>query len=133
MELFITIMVSLVGGGALLTFIQFLITRHDEKKGKKNHLEKAIDKIAQQVESLRAEFQEQKATEARIRILRFSDELRHGTTRSKESYDQCNHDIDTYKRYCNDHPEYPNNRAESEIKFIETKYAEHLMNNDFLE
>jgi len=129
----LTIVLSLVGGGALLTFLQFMITRHDEKKGKKSKLEQAIERVAKQVEDLRNDFQEQKTTEARIRILNFSDALRHGTTRSKESYDQCNADIDTYRRYCNAHPDYPNNRAENEIRYIEQRYAEHLVKNDFLE
>ena len=82
---------------------------------------------------LTGELAEDRATNARIRILRFSDEVRHGVLHSKESFDQVNLDIDTYHRYCEDHPEYKNNRAVMAIANIQRVYAKCLENNGFLD
>ena len=113
-------------GAALVSLVQFLIKRHDSNEDK-------TDAVIAKVEQLQKEFEEDRASNARIRILRFSDEVRHGVRHSKESFDQVNLDIDTYHRYCNSHPEYKNNRAVMAIKNIENVYAKCLRENDFLE
>ena len=113
-------------GAALVSLVQFLINRKDQKQDK-------IDAVISEVELMRKEFEEERTSLARIRILRFSDEVRHGVRHSKESFDQVNLDIDTYHRYCNTHPDYKNNRAVMAIKNIENVYARCLRDNDFLE
>lgn len=113
-------------GAALVSFVQFLIKRHDNKEDK-------IDAVIAEVELMRREFEEERTSLARIRILRFSDEVRHGVRHSKESFDQVNLDIDTYRRYCASHPDYKNNRAVMAIANIESVYAKCLRENDFLE
>lgn len=133
MELAATIVLSVVGGGALLSFIQYLITRHDEKKGKGKTLMKAIEEVRKDIDKLRNEISEDRANNARIRILSFSDEVRHNVRHSKESFDQINLDIDTYRRYCDTHKEYKNNRAVRAIANIERVYDSCLRDNDFLE
>lgn len=133
MEQTITIILSIFGGGALLTFLQYLITRHDEKKGKNKTIMKAIEEVRKDLDVLRSEISEDRATNARIRILSFSDQVRHNVRHSKESFDQVNSDIDTYRRYCEKHPEYKNNRAVMAIANIERVYAECLQQHDFLE
>ncbi len=133
MEQTITIILSIFGGGALLTFLQYLITRHDEKKGKSKTIMKAIEEVRKDLDVLRSEISEDRATNARIRILSFSDQVRHNVRHSKESFDQVNSDIDTYRRYCDKHPEYKNNRAVMAIANIERVYAECLQQHDFLE
>lgn len=133
MELAVTIILSVVGGGALLSFIQYLITRHDEKKGKGKTLMKAIEEVRKDIDKLRNEISEDRANNARIRILSFSDEVRHNVRHSKESFDQINLDIDTYRRYCDTHKEYKNNRAVRAIANIERVYDSCLRDNDFLE
>lgn len=133
MEQTITIILSVFGGGALLTFLQYLITRHDEKKGKSKTIMKAIEEVRKDLDVLRSEISEDRATNARIRILSFSDQVRHNVRHSKESFDQVNSDIDTYRRYCDKHPEYKNNRAVMAIANIERVYAECLQQHDFLE
>lgn len=133
MEQIITIVLSLVGGGAFMSFIQFLITRHDEKKGKGKTIVDEIKAIRNDLDVLRVEIGEDRATNARIRILKFSDEVRHSVLHSKESFDQVNSDIDTYRKYCEEHPEYKNNRAVMAIKNIERVYADCLKSGNFLE
>lgn len=133
MEQAITVILSIVSGGALLSFIQYLITRHDEKKGKGKTLMKAIEEVRKDIDKLRNEISEDRANNARIRILSFSDEVRHNVRHSKESFDQINLDIDTYRRYCDDHKDYRNNRAVRAIANIERVYDSCLRDNDFLE
>ncbi len=133
MEQTITIILSVFGGGALLTFLQYLITRHDEKSGKHKTIMNAIGEVREELDTLRNEIKEDRATNARIRILSFSDEIRHKVRHSKEAFDQINSDIDTYRRYCDKHPDYKNNRAVMAISNIERVYAECLKEHDFLE
>lgn len=82
---------------ALIAFIQYMITRHDMKK----NLEKKVDDIS-------ADLGEHKATLARTHILRFNDELRAGMVHSEEYFKQQILDIDTYNKYCADHPDFAN-------------------------
>lgn len=132
MEQAITIILSVLGGGAFLTFLQYLITRHDNKDGKHKTLMNAIETVRNDVETLRGEINEDRATNARIRILSFSDEVQRNVKHSKESFDQINSDIDTYRRYCDKHPDYRNNRAVMAIAHIERVYAECMKEHDFL-
>ncbi len=133
MEQIITIVLSVFGGGALLSFLQFIINRHDTKSGKHSAIMEAINKVKVELDTLRGEINEDRATNARIRILSFSDEIRHNVKHSKESFDQMMQDIDTYKRYCDKHPEYRNNRAVMAITNIERVYSDCLREHNFLE
>ena len=126
-----TIFLSICGGGAGLAFLQFLITRHDEKK--KNSLMKAIESVKKEVDDLKLYVQQNRVVAARIRILTFSDEIRHKMKHSKEMFDQINDDIDLYRRYCNKNPDFQNNKAVMAISNIERVYASCLEQNDFLE
>lgn len=131
-----SIFAALMGGAfgaALVSLFQFLLTRKDKKDEKKDEIRAAVTGIKYELDTLRDEIAEDRATDARIRILRFSDEVRHNVRHSKESFDQVNLDIDTYRRYCEGHPDYKNNRAVMAIANIERVYAECLHNQDFLE
>lgn len=119
-------------GAALVSLIQFLIIRKDKKDGKNTAIATAVTGIGEKLNALCNEVAEDRATSARIRILRFSDEVRHNVRHSKESFDQVNLDIDTYRRYCDDHPDYKNNRAVMAIANIERVYAQCLRDQDFL-
>lgn len=74
------------------------------------------------LEKLSKELGENEATTSRYRILRFSDEILHGAKHSKEHFDQVLDDITTYKRYCEEHTEYQNNKAELAIENIKATY-----------
>ena len=76
--------------------------------------------------------EERHATLCRAHILRFGDEVLHGTPHSKEGYDNILLDIDSYEAYCSNHPGYKNNIAVQTIEHIKRKYQEHLINDDFL-
>ena len=120
-------------GAAVVGLVQFLITRRDKKENDATEVANAIQLVNDKLEALRSEIAEDRATNARIRILSFSDEVRHAVKHSKESFDQINLDIDTYNHYCQSHPDYKNNRAVMAIANIERVYAKCLQGNDFLE
>lgn len=91
-----------------------------------------VDKLTSDFEDhLRIE-EEERAKNARQRILRFNDELLFRTKHSKEHYDDVLEDIDKYEEYCINHPEYKNNKANRAIENIRNEYDSHLQNHDFL-
>lgn len=70
--------------------------------------------------------------DCRVRILTFADEIRHGVRHSEETFDQVLSDIDTYERYCTEHPDFMNNKAVAAKAKILDIYSECMDNNDFL-
>lgn len=72
------------------------------------------------------------AKTARYRILRFDDEIRHKTRHSKEHFDQIIEDVDTYERYCQDHPRFPNEKAVSATDNVKRTYEKCKDENSFL-
>ena len=135
-NMIITIAISIIGSSAVFGFVQFLITRRDAKKNKKNEILEELKKLNLRVDKLENKFDENNATNARIRILRFADELRlnaGGEPRhSKENFDQILLDIDNYKKYCTAHPEYENSKTGTAVILIKEVYQEHLKDNHFL-
>lgn len=119
--------------GAAVELLLFFVRRSDAKKNTNSGVKHEVAELRKDVGKLANRFDEAQATNARIRILRFSDEVRHGERHSKESFDQVNLDIDTYHRYCDEHPDYKNNRAVMAIANIERIYRVRLEKNDFLE
>lgn len=84
------------------------------------------------LEKLSKEIGEHEATTSRYRILRFSDEILHGVTPSKEHFDQVLDDITTYERFCEEHSDYENNKAELAIENIKNTYKRCCEENSFL-
>lgn len=68
----------------------------------------------------------------RERILRFNNELVREIPHTKEEFVDVLADIDDYERYCEQHPEYRNNRAVHAIANIGRTYDERLVKHDFL-
>lgn len=69
----------------------------------------------------------------RLEILRFNNELLRSIDHTKEEFIQVLAEIDAYKRFCEDHPDYPNNRAVLAIENIRENYRERLKKHDFLQ
>lgn len=123
---------SIILGGSFLAFIEFLINRHDKRTDKLNTILEKITALEKKVDYLDRKDDEQNAISARIRILRFADDLMEGRERSKESYDQCLEDIDTYEKYCNAHHEFQNGKTVATIAYIRSVYAKRLEKHDFI-
>lgn len=85
------------------------------------------------IKEIRDTMNRNKIEEARNRILRFGDEIKSKQIRhSEEYYNQILDDITRYEQYCNEHPDFQNERTVSTKKIIKEAYENHLRNNDFL-
>lgn len=139
----VTAFVGVLIGGGILTFVEFMIKRHDDKKSRKSGVLKAIsdldkkvderfDTLNAKIDEVDAKVDERSAVSARVRILRFADEMGEGRKHSKDSYDQALSDIDFYEQYCKSHPTFRNNQTIATVEYIKGNYAERLEKHDFL-
>ena len=150
----LTIVLSIVGSSAVFGFIQFLITRKDNRNEKLDNLSKdikevngtvaklsddmtkKIDDLSEEMragdEKLRQESMKTVADTRRVRILRGSDEIKLKIRHSEEWFDQMNDDITEYENYCATHPGYKNKKAVHAILNVGQAYERALNTNDFL-
>lgn len=131
MELLLSILGFLLGG-SFLGFIEFMIHRKDEHNKKFEELQKSIKELSTRLDRMEAKGDEREAVHARIRILRFGDEVRQGMNHSKDSFDQCLVDTDVYEDFCSSHPNFLNNKTATTVEYIKRVYAERLEKNDFV-
>lgn len=131
-ELIITVIVTVVGSNALWGFIQFLIERKDKKNNCSQEILEEIKKLSTKIDKVDKEVGEKMAITARVRILKFMDELLEGRRHTKDSYDQVNSDITSYEKYCDEHPKFKNNQTTATIEYINKNYQERLEKHDFL-
>lgn len=110
-DMFLELVGIILGSGALFSFIQFLVQRHDTRKG----LEDQISRIEERLD-------ERDAVLARTHILRFNDELENGMKHSKDYFRQQIQDIDTYEEYCRTHPDFANGLTIMASKYIKSEY-----------
>ena len=94
------------------------------KKAQLNNIER--------LEVLTREIGQSEATTCRYRILRFNDEILHEQRHTKEHFDQILDDITRYEKYCDEHPEYENNKATLAIKNVKRVYQKCSDENSFL-
>ena len=71
--------------------------------------------------------EEREATTARQRILRFNDEIINGANHSKEHYEDMIQHIDTYEKFCEEYPDYKNNKCKLAIENIKETYHKRCM------
>ena len=116
------IVLAALASSGLFSLLQFLIKRHDEKKGKRAELDKKIDGIRTDLDELRAEIKKNDALQARRRILRFNDELLSGIKHSKEAFDDIVDDLDVYEKFTSLHPDFVNNRCVLAKQHIKDTY-----------
>ena len=137
-----TIIAGLLGGG-LIGFIEFMIRRKDEKNDKSREVLQAVDKLDRKlderfdvldakIDEVDRKYDERSTISARIRLLRFADEMMEGRKHSKDSWDQCLTDCDIYEDYCDAQPSFKNNQTEATIKYLKRSYEERLEKHDFL-
>lgn len=93
---------------------------------------KKVDLLESQVTAMQMKEDERDVITARVRILRFSDEIQHGVMHSKEHFDQILSDITTYEDYCTKNPEFKNNITVLTIQNIKDIYCERLEKKDFI-
>lgn len=127
-----TIIITIIGSGAVFGFIQFLIERKDKKNGCYKEILDEIKKLNQKIDAVNDELQEEKAVAARVRILGFMNSLLENHKPTKDAYDQAMSDITRYERFCQEHPTFKNNQTATTISYLEKNYQERLANHDFL-
>ena len=123
MEFWQTLLGGILGGG-VFGFIQFLITRHDTKKGKDNKVIQAIEKINDHLTELDERMAKERADDSRRNIIIFDDEIRRKLGHSEESFNQVNEDITHYTEYCRSHANYQNSKAVAAIQNIRETYRQ---------
>ena len=115
-------LVSILIGGGLLAFIQFLIQRHDKKHDRIDEVLKAVQDVNRKVDRLEEKVDERDAVLARTHILRFRDELYNDQKHTSEYFEQTLDDISTYNMYCKEHPGFQNGRTVAAAEFIREEY-----------
>ena len=126
------IVISIISSAAIFTFIQFLISRHDLKSDKLASILLELQDMRKDISELHLEVDKIEAQNARIRILDASDQIRRKVKHSEEYFNQINDDVTAYKRYCDKHPEFVNNKAKHAIENIDRAYQHAIQSNDFL-
>lgn len=72
------------------------------------------------------------AKNARYRIIRFNDEVRHDVKHTEEHFDQIIDDIDIYENYCRNHPKFQNGKAVHSVANIKKIYDKCSDEHSFL-
>lgn len=133
----VTLLIGLLGGGGIWQLINRTLDKKDGTRAfqkemreelKDLHREHAagMAQLAGQIETIRDNMEMDAAISARVRIIRFSDEIMRGVEHSQESFDQALHDIDTYEDYCADHPKFENNKTVLATRRIKEVYEKCL-------
>lgn len=99
---------------------------------KVDNLSKSIDELKRQNDMINHTIGEDRAITARVRILRFGDEVSRGIKHSEENFEQVLSDIDMYEKYCVSHPKFKNNQTVMTTKVIKETYEMRLKNRDFI-
>lgn len=92
-----------------------------------------VNNLERQLEVVEAKHDESEAKSARVRILRFGDELYQGKKHSKEHFDNILSDITEYDTYCREHPGFKNDRTKVTESVILKQYQECIEKRSFLE
>lgn len=91
-----------------------------------------VDRLESDIQAVKVEVEEHEAKSARVRILRFGDELLHNVKHSQEHFNQILLDITEYEEYCTKHPEFRNNVTGITTKRIKATYEKCLEEHSFL-
>ncbi len=120
----------ITSGGGVLFILLTIIQLAPIKVNPWSKIARAIGR-AMNVEIM-DKLNESEATDARYRILRFDDEIRHHVKHTEEHFNQIMDDIDEYERYCSAHPNYKNSKAVLAIENTRRTYERCRRENSFL-
>lgn len=91
-----------------------------------------VEKMESDLEAMKTANAERDAKNARTKILRFGDELLHGTKHSKDAFDDMLLAITEYENYCEEHKEFKNKITERTISHITAIYDKCMEERSFL-
>lgn len=109
-----------------------IFDRLDRNDSLLNELKNDVNDVRKDIDNLDNKIEMDAAITARVRILRFNDELLLNIDHTKDSFDQVLTDIDTYEDYCVRHPKFKNNQTVMTIVNIRNVYKNRLEKHDFL-
>ena len=121
---------------ALIAIIPTIIS--NRKKTEKSIQEsqasakKDMEKMQTTLDNHIREDEDEKARNQRYRILRFYDEMCQHHRHSESHFEDILDDIDDYEAYCDDHPDFKNNRGHVAMTYIKAKYGEIKARGGFL-
>ncbi len=122
-SVFVPIIVALISSDKVANRVTKRI-KIDDLSGK-------VEKLDKTVTDLDNKFEINKADTYRTRILRFNGEVKRGTKHDEEEFNDVIDAIDAYEVYCQNHPEYHNNKCSLAIENVKRVYKECLQNNSF--
>lgn len=128
---------------ALTTFLKNANKNQKETqesiKSLKETVEKNNKETNDKVDALNRKFEDhikdnedEKARQARMRILRFYDELCADVDHSESFYEDILDDCQFYEGYCEKNKEFKNHRGQAAIEYIDKKYREEKQTGGFL-
>ena len=92
------------------------------EQGKKTN--DKIDSIAKKLDSHIAESEEVNAKDARQRILQFASEVRKGEIHDEDEWSAISLDCESYLKYSESHPNFPDGICKTKIKFLQETLAD---------
>ena len=120
----------LEAGGGILFVVLTLVQVAPIKVNPWTELGRSIGRVLNK--EVMDKIEEGNAKNARYRIIRFNDEVKHDVKHTEEHFDQIIEDIDTYENYCSDHPRFPNGKAVHSISNIRKIYDKCSDEHSFL-
>lgn len=117
------------GGGILfivLTLVQIAPIKFNPWTALARAIGRALNK------EVMDKIEEGDAKNARYRIIRFNDEIRHNVRHTEEHFNQIIDDIDTYEKYCRTHPKFPNGKGVHSVTNVKKIYEKCSDENSFL-
>ena len=130
-QVLVPILIAILGSGWVGDWLK---AAREKKSGKvsTNTILEAVQNLKSDLDGLRAELDDNKAVQARVRILRFNDELLTGIKHSKDAFDQAILDCRFYKNYVHNHEDFVNGVADMAIEHIENRYRQCEKERSFL-
>lgn len=110
---------------ALVGIIPTLISTRKKTQESIDDLDKKLDAHIKSEE-------DDKMRQARLRIIRFNDELVEGRPHSESYFEDILEDVDSYEAYCAKHPDFKNNRGTAAMKNVQDVYDKVKRKGGFL-
>lgn len=127
----ITVLGAVCGSVGLWTYLDHRQQRKADREMRDDEILKELKEIKKDIESLSRRINENEAVAARIRILKFADEIFMEMNHSKDAFDQCLADITNYRAFTKTHQEFANDITDETCEYILEVYHERLKNKDF--
>lgn len=110
---------------ALVGLIPTIINNRKKTQASIETLQKTLDAHIKEDE-------DDKARQARLRIIRFNDELCENRLHSESYFEDILDDIDMYEAYCDKHPDFKNGRGKAAMQHVKATYAKVKNKGGFL-